>query len=409
MKAFPLTAATFVMALVFTPSAFAQDMDGAKFRTLEEGAWYHPVEPDSWVAKGANAKVLFATLARIEAATGVKRNPDQPDTQIEYGPGNWGFEFSASGEEAMKRAEADNNNETKRAAYLEALTYFHTAAAPLTNAPVDIAAFERASEAYQAAAALLPGDFTAVTIAQNGKSFEAFLQTPPGIGPFPVLIMSSGSDQSSLTAFTYYQKHLLPKGIAFLSVDVPGMGRSRAYDVSDGDTDQLFVAATNWAKTQPKLDANNIFVQGISFGGNAAARIFLSKPELDLAGVVYTCGPIHRAFMAPPEMYDHFPEFTMDGVRVRLGLPTTASNEETAKHIRVLSLAKQGLLEGEEISTPLLAITTNDDPVAPLEDMDKMLARAKNAERIVFDMPGHCPPHNLREAIVSAWILDNLR
>ena len=42
-------------------------------------------------------------------------------------------------------------------------------------------------------------------------------------------------------------------------------------------------------------------VQGASFGSNAAARIFLARPDLDLAGVIYTCGPIHGAFVAPPD------------------------------------------------------------------------------------------------------------
>lgn len=54
-------------------------------------------------------------------------------------------------------------------------------------------------------------------------------------------------------------------------------------------------------------------------------------------------------------------------------------------------------------------LNTNADPVALLEKMERLLARATDGQRIVFDMLGHCPPHETREAIVSAWILDRLR
>ena len=77
--------------------------------------------------------------------------------------------------------------------------------------------------------------------------------------------------------------------------------------------------------------------------------------------------------------------------------------------MRPLSLDAQGLFDGPMVDTPLLAMNTNDDPVASLEDMDKMLARAGNADRIVFDEPGHCPPTFPREAIASAWIKDHIR
>ena len=55
-------------------------------------------------------------------------------------------------------------------------------------------------------------------------------------------------------------------------------------------TDKLHVATAQWAQNRPALQSDNVFVQGVSFGGNAAARLFLVKSELDLAGVIYTCG-----------------------------------------------------------------------------------------------------------------------
>lgn len=385
-------------AAAFCTASLAQTVDGTKFRAIEEGEWYHPVEPEMWAYFGADEATLYEVLARVSQSEGARVDPNQPDTQIDYGPGNWIYEFTAAGDAAL----AAGNHKA-------ATIYYHTASAPHTNDPYSVAALQSANAAYVQAATEIAGTFDVVDIAHAGASFQAFLHLPEGDGPFPVLVMSNGSDMSKVTALNYYQTHLQPKGIAFLTLDIPGMGDSIAYDVSDGQTDKLHAAAAAWAKTHPALQENNVFVQGVSFGGNAAARLFLDKPELDLAGVIYTCGPLHQAFLAPPGAYENFPRYTIDGVKMRVGLDMDASYRELADAVRGLSLENQGLLDGGKISTPLLAINTHDDPVASLDDMSLLLDRAENAESVVFHLPGHCPPHNQREAIVSAWITSNLR
>ena len=131
--------------------------------------------------------------------------------------------------------------------------------------------------------------------------------------------------------------------------------------------------------------------------------------DLDLAGVVYTCGPLNAPFMAPPEAYAHFPQFNLDGVKARMGMPLDISWEDFAEGIRTLSIENISGFDGPMIDTPLLAINTNDDPVAPVEEMDRLLARASNSERVVLDIAGHCPPDYIREPLVAAWIRRHLR
>ncbi|WP_106743476.1 alpha/beta hydrolase [Yoonia maritima] len=385
-------------ASTFCTAGFAQTVDGTKFRAIEEGQWYHPIEPEMWTYFGADETTVYEILERVADSDGPRVDPDQPDTQIAYGPGNWIYEFTLAGDAAM----AAGNHKA-------AAIYYHTASAPHTNDPNSVAALQSANAAYVQAASTVASDFEVVDIAHENQSFQAFLHLPEGEGPFPVLVMSNGSDMSKVTALNYYETHLQPKGIAFLTLDTPGMGDSIAYDVRDGQTDKLHAAAAAWAKTQPNLQSNNVFLQGVSFGGNAAARLFLDKPELDLAGVIYTCGPLHQAFLAPPEAYENFPRYTIDGVKIRVGLELDASYQDLADAVRVLSLENQGLFDGDKITTPLLAINTHDDPVASLDDMSRLLDQAENAESVVFHLPGHCPPHNQREAIVSAWIISNLR
>ena len=389
--------AALAFAVAFAPAASAEMIDGAKFRKIEEGAWYHPVEPADWAYSGADEQTIYRVLERIETASGERANPDQPDTVIAYGPGHWVYEFTAAGDEAMAAGK-----------YHAAIVYYHTAAAPHLGTPEQTAALEKAYDAYAAAMRGI-GHYEEVEIGYMGGRFTAHLHLPDGDGPFPLLVMSNGSDVSSVMTLSYYAEHLAPKGIAFLTLDLPGMGHSAAFDAGDGNLQKLHVAALEWAFAQDTFDRDNVFLQGISMGGAAAASVLLGHPEFDLAGVIYVCGPLHDLFVAPPESYASFPKFTVDGTKTRLGLPTDADNMEFAHLFRAWSVDKFGFFDETPIETPFLAINTNDDPVAPVEEMDRILARTTHGERVVFDMPGHCPPDHLREMIASHWIVKNLR
>lgn len=396
-------------AMMMTSQALAQDVDGTKFRAPEEGVWYHPIEPESWAARGGDQTKMEEVLLRIQNAKGARFDKDQPDTIVEYGPGNWVYEFVKLGDETVKSAELLSSTEDKIKALAEAVVYYHVASAPHAGEPNEAAALKKAQVTYADAAKLLPGEFTRVEIEHEGRTFVANYHKPNGDGPYPVLVLSNGSDMSKENVFRYYEKLLQPNGIAFLTLDVPGMGDSSAFNAADGKTDKLHAAAIEWAKLQPELDADNVFIQGASFGGNAIARAFLTRPELDLAGAIFLCGPINQVFQAPAEAYAHFPKFNVDGMKTRLGLDNGADFEELETAIRVLSLENQGVLDGDLISTPLLVVNTNEDPVSPLEDTNRLIARATNVTKIIYEIPGHCPPAADRQEIATDWMLENLR
>lgn len=375
----------------------AQDMDGSQFRALEDGDWYHPVEPETLVYHGADRAELTQILARIETADGTRTNPEQPDTIAKYGPGNWVYEFTLAGDKAMAEGRYD-----------AAVTYYHTGAAPHTGADETNSALEKARDAYAKGIKGI-ARYEEIQIEYDGESFTGHLNLPDGDGPFPVLVFSNGSDMSSVVTMKYFTQHLMPKGIAFLTLDLPGMGRSAAYDMADGQSEKLHVAAIQWAKTDTRLDARNVFAQGVSFGGHAAARLWTQHQDLDLAGVIYICGPLHAPFLAPPHVYAELPAYTIDGVKTRVGLAQDASLETFAEAVDVFAIGKSGAFDAGPISTPLLAVNSHNDPVAPLDEMAKMAERGSQVEQIVFYEQGHCPPHKVRQPIVAAWIESTLR
>lgn len=397
------------LALLTTSLAlpvYSQDASG--FRAPSEGTWYHPLEVDEWVELGANRAVIEATLKRIEETQGERSNDDQPDTLIAYGPGNWTFEWARNGEIALAEAKSATSPALIKQAAQQAIMYFTMASSPHTHDPNNLAALKKAGEAYLLASGQIPETVKQVEIAYEGRSFVANFHIPMGEGPFPFVIASQGSDQSKEMLFSYFEEFLAPRHIGLISLDIPGMGGSAAYDIQDGRTEKLHIAALNWAKQQAEVNTDAIFVQGSSFGGHAATRTFLQADKLGIAGVISICGLVESAFLAPPEAYAELPNYATDGVKSRLKLPVGGGFDDFAKYMRPLAISTAALMDGRKRKTPLLVISTNDDPVVPLNDIDALLAHASHATRIILDEEGHCPQSEVEDILAVSWIVDQL-
>jgi esterase FrsA len=401
-----ILASAVLTAATLSSPGHAQDASG--FRTVSEGDWYHPIEINEWIEQGGDRAVIEETLMAIQNATGERLNPDQPDTLLAFGPGHWTYEWTQRGDTALASGRNAETTAKAKKAFEQAILYYTMASSPHTHDPNNLAALAKASEAYLLAASLIPERISQVSIAHDGNTFLANFHVPQGEGPFPFVIASQGSDQSKEMLFTYFEEYLAPRGIGLLSLDMPGMGGSAAYDLKDGETDKLHIAALQWARTQPEVDQEYLFLQGSSFGGHAAARAFLKSDDLNLAGVIYTCGILEEAFTAPIELYEALPAFTTDGVKARLKLPIGGGFEEFAELMRPLALTQTGLLDGRQRTTPLLFIGTSGDPVSSLDEIDVFLNHAANATRIIIDEDGHCPETDVEDILMASWIVDQL-
>ncbi|MBO6511051.1 MAG: alpha/beta hydrolase [Roseibium sp.] len=386
----------------------AQEIDGTRFRAPEEGTWYHSIEPESWVHIGGDRTEIEDVLTRISTSGTERKVPDDPAFQ---GEGSWVAEWTRAGDLALRegRALAVAGEQDAAVNRLRAaVTYFLRASSPHTDDPLQRAALKKAQESYGLLAENHELTIKEIEVPFEDRSFKAWLHLPATQGPVPVVVASMGSDVAKEELLPYFEKQLAIRGIGLLSLDMPGMGASADWRFSQ-DTDKIHVAAVNHLKTLPEIDGHNLFIQGASFGGHAAARAWLARPDLDIAGVLFMCGPVHSALVAPPQAYAHFPQFTMDGVRTRFGLAPDAGFDEISTFARTLSLKKQGLFDGPAIGTPIFAILTNNDPVIPLEDVDAFLSRGTNVKKVVYDTPGHCPERDSREAMAASWVQDQLR
>jgi dienelactone hydrolase len=119
-----------------------------------------------------------------------------------------------------------------------------------------------------------------VSFPSPGGTLYGFLYVPEGKGPFAAVLWNHGSErgpgwQPELASF--YNSH----GFVFFLPHRRGQGRSPGVYIMDKihqggstaavyaqqDANEDVVAAMNWLKAQPEVDANRIVVSGCSFGG----------------------------------------------------------------------------------------------------------------------------------------------
>lgn len=119
-----------------------------------------------------------------------------------------------------------------------------------------------------------------VSFPSPGGVLHGYLYVPDGKGPFPAVLWNHGSEkrpgwQPELAAF--YNSH----GFIFFLPHRRGQGQSPGSyvmdEISRGDpgtavrvhhsANEDVLAAMNWLKAQPEVDASRIVVSGCSFGG----------------------------------------------------------------------------------------------------------------------------------------------
>lgn len=125
-----------------------------------------------------------------------------------------------------------------------------------------------------------PANAREVSIKSPRGTMAGFLYVPEGKGPFPTVLWNHGSEkrpgwQPELA--TFYNSH----GFVFFLPHRRGQGRSPGAYIMDEirsggpaaavraqqDANEDVVAAMNWLRSQPEVDADGIVVSGCSFGG----------------------------------------------------------------------------------------------------------------------------------------------
>ncbi|WP_159075119.1 alpha/beta fold hydrolase [Celeribacter baekdonensis] len=251
------------------------------------------------------------------------------------------------------------------------------------------AALEQARLAYATGAELLSGNFEAVQIPFEGDTFGGYLFTPEGDGPFPAVVSLNGTDVVKEQLGYDLPRSLLAHGIAVLLVDLAGVGDSGDYTLTF-DIEKLPLAATDYLHSHAGIDPDRIGMMGVSIGGQGAARALFNQ-DAGLKAIVSHCAPLDFAYAnaaALVPQLPQLPQLTVDGYVDNLNLAAGSTAEDLGTALEAFAFSAQNLVNEPPVSTPLLVVTTNDDPVAPLEDLALITGATTDSTVVVLDETG---------------------
>jgi pimeloyl-ACP methyl ester carboxylesterase len=170
-------------------------------------------------------------------------------------------------------------------AYLRASSYYRAAYVPLFGSPVDprlVEAFDKETEAFQKAAALMTPPVEPVEIPFEGTTLPGyFCQVDDSGRPQPTLIGTNGYDSTINELYLDFAA-VLRRGYNLLLYDGPGQGRALIKQglVMRPDWENVVKPVVDYALTRPEVDPERIAIMGISLGGYLAPRAASSEHRL---------------------------------------------------------------------------------------------------------------------------------
>ena len=106
------------------------------------------------------------------------------------------------------------------------------------------------------------------TVESGGESLYVRLQSPPGEGPFPAMVLAQGSGDDAATRTYSNNDFFAAHGFVAIVYDKEGTGRSSGtYNHNFSSLADDLVAVVEWAAMQPEVDGERIGVSGYSQGG----------------------------------------------------------------------------------------------------------------------------------------------
>lgn len=132
----------------------------------------------------------------------------------------------------------------------------------------------------------------------EGVKLATTLRTPPGDGPFPAVVIATGSGPWGRNPYDPISLALLNHGVAVLQFDKRGVGQStgklETAQTSDLADDAGVIA--KWLRHQPEISPRHTGILGSSQGGIIAVSVAAADPDVsfivDLAGPAEPMGEL---------------------------------------------------------------------------------------------------------------------
>lgn len=340
-------------------------LDMLEEKKREEGyAWYRNLRRLQWIWQGIDPIEQEGVLARIAGSAHSRSDDEWLDTVMGYHSGNWAYEWTKLGMLHQKRGNEIEGEEGADQLFNAALCFSIAGYPHLKNDNLALQAQTLANGAYVEGAKRTKYVVKQIEVPYRNKKILANLHLSQTDKPQPVVIVSAGLDSLQTDMWKLFRDYLAPKNIAMLTVDMPSVGHSVHWNLSE-DSSCLHQAVLNHLPSLPWVDHFKVGLLGLRFGGNAMVRLsFLEQDKIK--GCVTLGAPIHD-ILASPVKLKKMPKMYLDVLASRLG-KTTVDINSLAGQMGAWSLKAQGFLSSRRTKVPILAMGLENDPICPHSD-----------------------------------------
>ncbi|MCX8959263.1 esterase FrsA [Erwinia psidii] len=343
--------------------------------------WYRMINRLLWAWRGVSPLEMGEVLARIASSQAEHTDDQLLDTVVGYRGGNWVYEWSKQASLWQERAAGEQDDQAAGHSLLQAVNLFSIAGYPyLKGDELAEQAQLMASRAYEQAAARLPGELKELEFAIAGASpVSGFLHMPArSRAPYPTVLLCGSLDGLQTDHYRLFHRYLAPRGIALLTVDMPSIGFSAKWKLTQ-DTSFLHQQVLQQLSGVPWVDHTRVAAFGLRFGANVAVR--LAYLESNRLRAVACLGPVVHSLLSDRQWQDKVPEMYMDVLASRLGM-ASAADCALRMELNCYSLKTQGLL-GRRCPTPMLSAYWRDDPFSP-EEESRLIARSSAQSQLMM-------------------------
>ncbi|MWN89780.1 alpha/beta hydrolase [Gilliamella sp. Pra-s65] len=346
--------------------------DGSSISALDgeiDSRWYRIINAVLWHWRGLPKLETEAVLSKIAASTKHHTNDKWLDTVVGYQSGNWVYEFLNQAAIWQTKAESfDKTNLTNEDKnnllnyYLIASELSSIASYPhFKNDELAMYAQTCAYQSYTKALNFSPFLTKELEFKVDNRNVKAILHLPKTEGTCPVVLICNALGNLQIDYYRYFSEFLAPYGFAMLTVDLPTVGYSRNFALSQNSS-QIHQAIIEQLPSIPWIDNNRIIVAGFRFGSHIATRLAYLMPN-KIKGLFNFTPLIHQIFV-DKTLQKNLPNSYKDMLASRLGLPSI-SNQQLAAELNYFSLKNQGLLN-HACQVPVMNIIFEDDKLSNL-------------------------------------------
>lgn len=276
-------------------------------------------------------------------------------------------DLGARWEKRARDAEAASRAEEAKEAYLKSYGYYGIGRHPFPNSPGKQHAYAKTREMFLAASRYFEIAVERVAIPFQGKEIPGHLRLPKKT-PVPLVMHWGGIDNWKEERHTFAER-FVREGWGCFVMDSPGTGECPM--LAGPDAHQVHVAALDYLRKRPEVDADRVAVVGASFGGCWSTKLAHLEPD-KLRAAVNWGGGIHYFFQ--PEWQErsrNAPSYLFNLIEARANLFGKKTFEELVQVMPALSLKDQGLLDKR--CAPMLLVNGKEDKQVPLEDFYLLL------------------------------------